>query len=79
VHQVNRTVFRKSGLPQPSARVLRDLQGHPVLNQRVGERLDALREFIDRPEILRTKVAELIEELRREALASVSRGRTVQF
>jgi hypothetical protein len=79
VHQVTPEVYRDPARPVPDRQTMRDLQGHPVWNQRVQDRLDALRPLMDRPAELRTAVEELLDELRHDIETSVANGRPVLF
>jgi A nuclease family of the HNH/ENDO VII superfamily with conserved AHH len=79
VHQATPEVFRRAGRPVPDPQTMRDLQGHPVWNQKVKERLDALEPYMDRPDELRRKVEELIDDLRHDIETSVANGKPVLF
>ena len=79
VHQVTPEVIRQSGRPVPDPQTMRDLQGHPVWNQKVRDRLDALEPFMNRPDELRTKVEALIDDLRHDIETSVANGKSVLF
>jgi hypothetical protein len=61
----------------PDPQTMRDLQGHPVWNQNAQTRLDALKPFMNRPDELRTKVEQLIDDLRHEIETSVANGKPV--
>ena len=56
-----------------------DLRGHGVLNEHVGERLAALRQYLDDPVKLREEVNKLVADLRHDVETSVARGLPVQF
>jgi hypothetical protein len=79
VHQVTPEVVRQSGRPVPDPQTMRDLQGHPVWNQKVRDRLDALRPLMNRPAELRIAVEKLIDELRHDIETSVANGKPVLF
>jgi Domain of unknown function (DUF4157)/A nuclease family of the HNH/ENDO VII superfamily with conserved AHH len=79
VHQVTPEVYRQSGTPVPDRQTMRDLQGHPVWNQKVRDRLDALRPLMNRPAELRIAVEKLIDELRHDIATSVANGKAVLF
>jgi len=87
VHQVTRDIPRRGGPAQPEP--VRDLPGHPVWNQKVKARLDALKTqpskvapgklLIDQPGELRTAVLDLIVDLKGEIELSQARGIPVLF
>jgi hypothetical protein len=79
VHQVTPKVSRKAGMSVPDPQTMRDLRGHPVWNQKVRIRLDALEPLMNQPDKLRTKVMELIDELRHDIETSVANGKPVLF
>jgi hypothetical protein len=78
VHQVTSRVLREAGRP-PSPELVRELQGHPVWNEKVRARLEELRPFMDDPVKLRAKVEALIDELRAELENAAKSGRKVLF
>jgi hypothetical protein len=78
VHQVTGEVLREAGRP-PSPELVRELQGHPVWNEKVRARLEELLPLIDDPVGLRAKVEALIDELRAELDTAVKNGRKVLF
>src|SRR5207249_2814104 len=79
VHQVTPKVSQKAGMSVPDPQTMRELRGHPVWNQKVRVRLDALEPLMNQPGELRTKVMELIGELRHEIETSVANGKPVLF
>lgn len=78
VHQVTAAVMREAGRP-PSPALIRELQGHPVWNQKVFGQLQELLPFLDDPAELRIRVEALIDDLRAELDTAAASGRTVLF
>jgi len=79
VHQVTAEVVNGTGSPASERQTLIDLRGHGVLNEHVGERLAALRQYLDDPVKLREEVNKLVADLRHDVETSVARGLPVQF